>query len=177
MPHFSVTVVDMNGNRSAAQARVVDQVPNVCPICHFTITAEHLNIGFAYLELMDLFFRCTNRRCQRSFIALYGLDRAVSQAGGLYRLTAAYPIEPQTRDVSTEGATLSPSFVRIISQAQAAEERGLDEVTGPGFRKALEFLIKDYAISLQNSEPDEAKRQQAIADIKSIQLMPLIRKY
>ena len=46
----------------------------------------------------------------------------------------------------------------------------MDEVAGPGFRKAREFLIKDYAISLQTN--DNAK-----SEIKKIQLGNVITKY
>ena len=66
--------------------------------------------------------------------------------------------------------TLSPSFVRIFTQAQAAEDHGLDEIAGPGYRKALEFLIKDYAISI-------APNPEAVEEIKRLRLQPVIAKY
>lgn len=44
--------------------------------------------------------------------------------------------------------TISPEFVKIYNQANAAESSGLDQISGVGYRKALEFLIKDYLISL-----------------------------
>lgn len=42
--------------------------------------------------------------------------------------------------------SLSPSFVKIFNQSSIAEKRGLNEISGMGYRKALEFLVKDYAI-------------------------------
>lgn len=39
---------------------------------------------------------------------------------------------------------LSPSFIKIYSQAEKAEEQGLNEICGMGYRKALEFLVEDY---------------------------------
>jgi hypothetical protein len=63
---------------------------------------------------------------------------------------------------------LSPDFIRIFGQASVAEASGLDDVAGPGFRKALEFLLKDYAVSLCPDEGDA---------IKKAQLMAVIRKY
>jgi hypothetical protein len=44
---------------------------------------------------------------------------------------------------------LSSRFVRIYNQAKTAEEGGLDEISGPGFRKSLEILIKDYVIFIK----------------------------
>lgn len=40
----------------------------------------------------------------------------------------------------------SESFVRIYNQALQAEKTGLDEICGLGYRKAFEFLIKDYLL-------------------------------
>lgn len=41
----------------------------------------------------------------------------------------------------------SPSFAEIHSQAQEAEAMGLVTLVGIGYRKALEFLIKDHLIA------------------------------
>ena len=35
----------------------------------------------------------------------------------------------------------------MLSQAETAEKYGLTLVCGPGYRKALEFLIKDYVLA------------------------------
>jgi hypothetical protein len=42
---------------------------------------------------------------------------------------------------------MSPEFVEIYKQAKEAQDNGLTQVCGPGYRKAFEFLIKDYAKS------------------------------
>lgn len=41
---------------------------------------------------------------------------------------------------------ISPSFCKIYSEASAAQAGELNQICGIGYRKALEFLIKDYAI-------------------------------
>ena len=48
----------------------------------------------------------------------------------------------QQFEANIEG--LSPQFVKIYNQALEAESRQLDEIAGIGYRKALEFLVKDY---------------------------------
>lgn len=50
---------------------------------------------------------------------------------------------------------LSPTFVKIYNQALEADARGLDEIAGIGYRKALEFLIKDFAIHINQDKADE----------------------
>lgn len=40
--------------------------------------------------------------------------------------------------------TISPDFVRIYNEAYSAEQMSLGDICGVGYRKALEFLVKDY---------------------------------
>ena len=40
---------------------------------------------------------------------------------------------------------ISQNFIDIYCEAEESKQRGLIQVAGPGFRKAFEFLIKDYA--------------------------------
>lgn len=54
---------------------------------------------------------------------------------------------------SSEIQTISVSFIEIYSQSYAAEQYNLNEICGVGYRKALEFLIKDYA---KRNHPDDA---------------------
>jgi len=68
-------------------------------------------------------------------------------------------IPPQDVDVSfnDEIKRISPAFVTIYTQATKAELLRLDELNGIGYRKALEFLIKDYLIDLHPDKADEIK--------------------
>ena len=50
---------------------------------------------------------------------------------------------------------LSPQFSTIYEQALRAEQEHLDQIAGFGYRRALEFLVKDYAISKQTDEKDK----------------------
>jgi hypothetical protein len=63
---------------------------------------------------------------------------------------------------------LSPKFHQIFSQSFHAQESGLNEICGLGFRKAFEFLIKDYVI---REWPEETER------IKEMPIMQCINKY
>lgn len=62
-------------------------------------------------------------------------------------------VPPQTvpLDFPEEVKTISPSFITIYTQAAQAEFMRLDDLCGMGYRKALEFLIKDY---LCNKAPE-----------------------
>lgn len=54
--------------------------------------------------------------------------------------------------------SLSPQFATIFNQASAAEAFGLAEIAGLGYRKALEFLIKDYCAAKCPDDAETIKR-------------------
>lgn len=64
----------------------------------------------------------------------------------------AYPAPVRVKDFSQEIKDLSPNFVKIYHQAEQAENTGLSDICGLGYRKALEFLVKDYAIAFNPTE-------------------------
>lgn len=51
------------------------------------------------------------------------------------------------KEFSNTITEISPSFDKIYNEAYKAEQQDLEEICGVGYRKALEFLIKDYLIS------------------------------
>jgi hypothetical protein len=109
--------------------------------------------------------QCPRLECGHFFVARY-----VRFGGGssLFKLSTCIPLNIEDALCPTEVKTLSPSFYDIYNQAHKAEKSEFVLVAGPGYRKALEFLIKDYAISLQPTSAD---------DIKKIELGPCIQKY
>lgn len=73
-------------------------------------------------------------------------------ASGVYTLVSWGPKVASTTAFPKEIESISPSFSNIYHQAEAAEAYDLHEIAGIGYRKALEFLVKDYAILMH---PDE----------------------
>lgn len=62
-------------------------------------------------------------------------------------------------EYSTVINNISSNFHVIYNQALNAEYYLLNEICGMGFRKAFEFLIKDYLIYLGKMTIDEAKKE------------------
>jgi len=64
------------------------------------------------------------------------------------------PLNYKDPYIPQEVLEISSGFEAIFKQATAAESYGLDEIAGVGYRKALEFLIKDYCI---HKNPDSVE--------------------
>lgn len=67
------------------------------------------------------------------------------------------PMNFKERTFDEQLTKISPQFVKIYNQAKKAEEYALDEIAGLGYRKSLEFLIKDYAIYKNPDKEEEIK--------------------
>ena len=163
---FSVQIKKPDGG---TYSLAVDLNPDTCPICQRGIEAVDHSTGSLLGErgeILERVFRCPWRSCLRLFIGRYYRNTQT----GEYHLKQCVPTEPKGYAAPSELQEISKDFCSIYDQAQKAEQLGLDLVSGPGYRKALEFLVKDYLISLQSTE--EAKKE-----VKELALMPCIKKY
>jgi hypothetical protein len=103
---------------------------------------------------LEKVFQCPNSQCLRLFIAQY--KKGIPFQNQLsFELIGCKPLEVVGAVQSQTISKVSPDFCAIYDQAYKAEQYGLGLVAGPGYRKALEFLIKDYIIS-GFTEKDEA---------------------
>jgi hypothetical protein len=80
----------------------------------------------------------------------------------------AQPIRPVPQPFDKFIQETSPAFCSIYNEAHHAEQLGLLEICGVGYRKALEFLVKDYLIK---NFPNDAEA------IRSTPLGTCIDKY
>lgn len=153
--------VSFYNNTTATYA--IDE-PDECPLCHFSIkpvilhTHSYFHDSEKYISEMYL---CNH--CHKPFIALFECtNRAVQVEGfNLSKAELEYigpkHFTPKTFDAQI--SDLSPQFVKIYNQAAAAEAQELDEIAGIGYRKAIEFLVKDFAIHLHPDDTDTIKRK------------------
>lgn len=95
--------------------------------------------------------------CGRGIYALHKSEdrgKSVSWKGDFGSPIQIEPNSRKTKDFPKEIKKLSPNFVEIYNQAYRAEQQGLNRICGVGYRKALEFLTKDYAISRHPDKKD-----------------------
>lgn len=112
-----------------------------CPYCHKEQISEmYAAIQFKHSTKYYILCVCSNSDCQMPFNVLY--DSSFRQFSMIEQSTQ---IVHEFSDIIKK---VSPEFCVIYNEAYAAEQMGLGQITGVGYRKALEFLIKDYLISL-----------------------------
>jgi hypothetical protein len=112
---------------------------------------------------LELVFLCPRLTCHRFFIARYTYSPLKE-----YILENCVPFEPIQHEFSDHIETISSRFCRIFNESGNAELQGWKLVAGPGYRKALEFLIKDYISGLRPTDAEV---------IAHTQLGPCINNY
>jgi hypothetical protein len=151
--------VDINGVRYSH-----DKDPELCPLCHHAVMASQETWSLPRrntpnLEL-EIVFRCPRADCGRLFIARYNATTGISKVGstlGEFVLAEVTPRAPIPPDIPPEVAAISPGFASIYAEAAAAESYGLEQICGVGFRKSLEFLVKDHCIRSHPAREDEVR--------------------
>lgn len=143
--------------------------PSICPICKYSIKAEELYFepyvgeeGHPYIASL---YRCNH--CFKVFTVLY--DAMSAPAYDAIQPLYVEPNYPEHHQFQPEIDALSPKFVEIYNQAAAAESHNLDEIAGLGYRKALEFLVKDFSIHISPDKADEIKAKPLSSCINEIQ--------
>lgn len=143
--------------------RHIDVYPDSCPMCHHAVEPKYLLGVERFDEPLDrvqieIAFQCPKRSCRRIFIGRYeGSNRGGSS--GTLHLQATAPYLPATPTLPEEVRKISDQFALIYGQAAAAEAYGLHEVAGCGYRKAVEFLIKDFCVSKEPDHADEIEKK------------------
>lgn len=132
------------------------QTPDFCPRCHRSVHPKIVTA--AKLEerrAVQAIFRCTHQKCQELFVATYQSAFRTDAGRPLYDLEGIAPIRAKKSTFPDTVINVSPNFVTIYDQALEAEAAQLDQLVGIGLRKAMEFLIKDFAIVQKPNESDK----------------------
>jgi hypothetical protein len=168
--HMALTIALRQGGQVG-----LDKTPDNCPICHLAITPIEQSLAFESevnrSRFVDRVLQCPSAKCQRIFVARY-----VRRGSSVFELESCFPVELVSATQSETISSISPDFCRIHEQASKAEQYGLVLIAGPGFRKSLEFLIKDYIIS-QFTEDDPAKKAAHKTTVEKQQLASCIAEY
>lgn len=133
-----------------------------CPRCHFAVQPRIINACYVDEGLSDSFchlyitFYCP--KCHRPFLT----DYRQNDLGRSYQYAGEYtqaPVTPNYEKFTPQISALSPTFVSTYAQAQEAEASGLSEICGLGYRKALEYLVKDYLCHVDPEHEEDIKKE------------------
>lgn len=159
MKDFPLTVKD---SKDITHNIIVTKLPDVCPCCKKGIVPLY-KFGFIHdnqyptisTVKVQAVFQCPLRECHRIFIADYIQTNENNHLtrDKNFNLKQLLPFWFQKRRFPESIEKLSTSFCSIFNEAAHAEALKLLNVAGPGYRKALEYLVKDYLIS---NEPEKA---------------------
>ncbi len=141
--------------------------PNICPHCHVandpnekwqTLTQDTDDTPSVISA-----WECANNECRKIFMVLHKKKSNKNNFGfeGFLNGLPKGPDWPEPISELIDGQKInseSPQdskFIKTYLQSLEAEMHGLDEIAGMGFRKAIEYLVKDWAI--QNNPNNKEK--------------------
>lgn len=135
--------------------QTVIESPNFCPYCHRVIEPDRLqavqdHVNARYVTI----WRCVSKECKKVFVATqkYEHDKGLFLFDRFLDGSPKGPSFPkpilELKDAITleENEPSQTKFMKTYLQSLVAESQGLDEIAGMGYRKAIEYLIKDWAI-------------------------------
>lgn len=131
-------------------------VPKICPYCnekaipilvHQTSIPNQADLNVAIAFTLQCII------CGKFYLAQYRVTRNNTRYANIELIPADF--KPKLNVNIPENIRLtSPKFVEIYEQSLYAEKYELSHLIGIGFRKATEFLLKDYAINLNHDDKD-----------------------
>lgn len=143
MSYFNVIDLDNENDYSLNFPRL----PKECPNCHTKLNTKPLNCYKSNNLIFQVHF-CPE--CNKIFISEF---KNLSDP----MLIKSYPQTVIKETFPQDIIKRSPKFFEIYNQAYQAEQENLLEICGMGYRKALEFLVKDYLISTFPEKEDDIK--------------------
>lgn len=122
----------------------IDRRPDMCPICQSRITPNVMTGGVGgrvYGANLTVVFVCPSDSCREHFLGYY------EKKNGQYTFLTCRPKETAVPRLPDFVVRISSTYCEMYAECYRAEAEGLHQVAGFGYRKALEFLIKDYLVS------------------------------
>lgn len=147
--------------------RICYETVNKCPICNNSIAPVEKS-KFFNSDSKKYFFMFECPACNKGFITHYNYtnERKIKNniSYNMLKLVNSYPKVPELHQFDENIKKLSSNFCEIFNQAYVAEQMNLNEIAGIGYRKALEFLIKDYCID-KNKEQEEKIKKEPLSQV------------
>lgn len=153
-------------------------VPKICPHCHKemvpTIVTQSEVQNYNQNKVFAILVRCNICSSFYAVEYIYSNPRQNPK-----QILVPYYYSPTVDlDIPDNIKEISEDFEEIYTQSETAYQLNLNQIAGMGYRKSIEFLVKDFLIFLK---PDDADRilnltiNKAIAEIDNQKLQNLAR--
>ncbi|MGH1783620.1 hypothetical protein ABE872_09970 [Enterococcus gallinarum] len=160
----TVTIKYPMGTSSSTVDLDIDEY---CPHCgkpgsHILCDAVASDLFSIVNNSVALFLKCSISECSKYHVQEFPFKKSHSQSSAI---EAVYPRIPYTYRVKLENNlpelvnNTFPAFKEIYEQSLEAEAQGLNQISGIGYRKSIEFLIKEYVIHQSPDSADEVKKK------------------
>ncbi len=155
MEYTNVRYKDITGSE---RNRDIQRASMKCPFCKIQMIPKFMYSCGDSEHGYSVFCQCTNPSCERPFISEYVINN------NTFVFSKVLP--NANLDKKTFGPIIneiSPAFCDIYNQAYAAQQMNLSQICGVGYRKALEFLIKDYIMSFIDENKKDSIKQKNLS--------------
>lgn len=136
-----------------------------CPHCGKP--GAHILYGTMTSKLFDnqinsvaLFLKCSISECNKFHIQEFPFKKISDGSSSIVevgtKIPYTYCVKLENKLPAVVNNTF-PEFKDIYEQSLEAESQGLNQIAGVGFRKSIEFLIKEYVIHKNPDSSEEVK--------------------
>ena len=137
------------------------EIPKSCPICDTgnvspPVSAFHMFDGTSYRFTVYAEYYCP--KCNQLYLVRSYNMKPISPDNPLRISSYSHNNHDNILEIPDEISTISSEFPEIYSQALQSERKGLNQLTGIGLRKALEYLVKDYSIYKYPDKESEIRK-------------------
>ena len=145
---------------NGSNERVKYYEPSECPLCHKSSTVQVMykaltkwshseEYNSPVQNVLNILYYCNS--CRLTYFCCYQpVNKFESKI--THELVCSVPNKYKSKQFDKYITELSPNFVKTYNQSSAALQENLTEVAGMGYRKSLEYLIKDFLI---RTKPDD----------------------
>lgn len=174
-------IVNFKIKGTASETSMKIDIASKCPHC-FDRIKPHIIYKTDYDSKIKppvaILFQCPS--CLRYFVYSYELTGTSDGTSGAY-ITNLIPYTYKgliEYDLPVELETISKAFKEIYTQSLMAETDGLSQITGIGYRKSIEFLLKDFLIIYQKEDAEIISKMplsQAVDKLESSKIKSLAK--
>lgn len=166
--------VDSDNNRVMLHLK---SEPNCCPLCDRAQVSVFIAAVKPTYDTCQIVYRCPNKECLSFYIGYYCEDVKEYKTDYVeYELIETRPKNLKGLLFDKEMKKLSPNFCKIYIEAVFADIRDYKQIAGAGYRKSLEFLVKDFCIKTNPTKKQEIKKAQLMQCITNYIHDPEVEK-